>query len=208
MVAAKHAACFALIALLLAGPSPAQKKGRGAVDLDPTARGLVSGTGIEGQDVVSIADKMVRDMLANPHLAGRQSPPQVIIDGEFFTNESTQRINKNIVTDRLRVALNRASQGRMVFVSRQASAMVQQERDLKREGYTDEGTLGLTRGQAGGDFRLQGNISSLDSRNNRTGVTQRFTQLTFEMVDLERATIVWSNSYDIARASADDVVYR
>ena len=208
MTNVKHAACAALIAFLLVAPASAQKRGRPAVDLDPTARGLVSGTGIEGQDVVSIADKMVRDMLANPQLGGRQLPPQVIIDGEFFTNESTQRINKNIVTDRLRVALNRASQGRMIFVSRQASAMVQQERDLKREGYTDQGTLGLTRGQAGGDFRLQGNISSLDSRNNRTGVTQRFTQLTFEMVDLERATIVWSNSYDIARASADDVVYR
>jgi len=39
-------------------------------------------------------------------------------------------------------------------------------------------------------------------------MVQRFTQITFEMVDLERGTIVWSNSYDIARASADDVIYR
>jgi len=55
---------------------------------------------------------------------------------------------------------------------------------------------------------LSGNIASLEQRNNRTGMVQRFTQITFEMVDLERGTIVWSNSYDIARASADDIIYR
>jgi hypothetical protein len=197
-----------LASLLISSPAMAGKKGKRATNLDPSAAGPVSGTGIEGQDVVAIADRMMRDMLSNPSLSARATPPQIIIDGEYFTNESSQRINKNILTDRLRVALNRASQGRFVFVSRQAAKMVQDERDLKREGVTDVGTLGLTRGQAGGDFRLQGNITSLDSRNNDTGMVQRFTQLTFEMVDLERATIVWSNSYDIARAAADDVVYR
>lgn len=199
---------LAISAALTGQSAIAQKRGRPAVDLDPTAKGLVTGTGIEGQDVVAIADRMMRDLLSNPTVSARETPPQVIIDGEYFTNESSQRINKNILTDRLRVALNRSSQGRMVFVSRQAARMVQDERDMKRDGVTDVGTLGLTRAQAGGDYRLQGNITSLDSRDNRTGTVQRFTQLTFEMVDLERATIVWSNSYDISRAAADDVVYR
>jgi TolB-like protein len=86
--------------------------------------------------------------------------------------------------------------------------MVAAERDAKRSGAVDVATTGLARAQAGADFRLSGNIASLEQRNNRTGMVQRFTQITFEMVDLERGTIVWSNSYDIARASADDVIYR
>lgn len=198
-----------LIFSVLAGPSLAQnKRGHGAVDLDPTVKGPVSGIGVESHDVVTMADRMVRDMLGNEVLANRKVPPRVILDSAYFTNESLQRINKNLITDRLRVGLNRASQGRMTFIARQNAAMIEEERALKREGVTDVGTTGLTRAQFGADFRLTGNIASADSRDNRTGTMQRFTQITFELVDLESGAIVWSNGYDIARAATDDVVYR
>jgi penicillin-binding protein activator len=155
-----------------------------------------------------MTDRMMRDMLANPLLANPARPPQVIVDGEYFSNESSQRINRNLIADRLRISLNRASQGRMVFVSRQSAGMVEQERQLKRQGKVDVGTTGTTQAQAGGDFRLRGNIASLDSRDPRTGMVQRYNQISFEMVDLERGTIVWSGLYEFARAAADDVVYR
>lgn len=189
--------------------SPTQNvAGSATVNLDPGTRGPVAGVGIETQDIASMTDQMMRDMLGTPQLAGRAVPPQIIIDAEYFSNESSQRINRNLIADRLRINLNRASQGRMVFVSRQSAGMVQQERDLKRQGVTDTGTVGLTRAQAGGDFRLRGNIASLDSRDPRTGMIQRYNQVTFEMVDLERGTIVWSGIYEFARAAADDIIYR
>jgi PBP1b-binding outer membrane lipoprotein LpoB len=181
--------------------------GTPTVTLDPNTRGPVAGVGIEGQDIMSMTDQMMRDMMGNPTLAGQARPPQIIVDGEFFSNESSQRINRNLIADRLRIGLNRNSQGRMIFVSRQSAAMVQQERDLKRQGLTDVGTKGLTQAQAGGDYRLRGNIASLDSRS-RTGAIQRYNQITFEMVDLERGTIVWSGIYEFARAATDDVIYR
>lgn len=198
------------MALCVAVPASAGKYDRATTTqtLDPTAPGLVQGIGIGGADIVSMADQMMRDMLASPELAGRKAAPQVIIDAEYFTNESSQRLNKNIITDRLRTSLNRASQGRFVFVGRHRADMVEHERALKREGVVDVATTGMTRAQAGGDFRLAGNIASIDQRNNRTGMVQRFTQITFEMIDLERGTVVWSNTYDVARASADDIVYR
>lgn len=186
----------------------AHADGYAAVELDPKVKGPVSGVGIEGQDVVAMTDEMVRDMLATPVLAGRSRPPRVIVDGEYFSNDSSQALNKNAITDRLRVALNRSSQGRMTFVGRTYARMVQEERDLKRAGVTDVGTVGLTKAQAGGDFRLGGRISSLDSRSNRSGLVQRYNQIVFEMVDLETSEIVWSGMYEFARAAADDVVYR
>lgn len=198
------------ILALIAAPASTRKSDRATttMNLDPSAQGPVGGTGIGGSDVVAMADQMVRDMLATPQLSNLRTPPQIIIDAEYFTNESSQRINKDIITDRLRVSLNRASQGRFIFVARNRADMVAAERDAKRSGMVDVGTTGMTRAQAGADFRLSGNIASMEQRNNRTGMVQRFTQITFEMVDLERGTIVWSNSYDIARASADDVIYR
>lgn len=185
-----------------------QPKAQSAVDIDPESKGPVSGMGIEARDIVAMSDQMVRDMLSSAELANRETPPRVIIDSAYFSNESSQRINKNLLTDRLRVGLNRASQGRLVFLARAKAAMIEEERALKREGATDTGTTGLTRAQAGADFRLTGNIASLESRDNRTGTMQRFTQITYEMVDLESGAIVWSNAYDVMRAATDDVVYR
>ncbi len=189
--------------------SPTQNTaGSPTVELDPNSRGPVAGVGIEGHDIQSMTDQMMRDMLANPVLTNRSRPPQIIMDGEYFTNESSQRINRNLISDRLRVNLNRAAQGRMIFVSRQSAAMVNEERQIKRQGQVDAGTTGLTAAQAGGDFRLRGNIASLDSRDPKTGLVQRYNQITFEMIDLERGTIVWSGIYEFARAAADDIIYR
>ena len=96
----------------------------------------------------------------------------------------------------------------MVFVGRHYAGMVAQERDLKRQGVVDQATTGLTQAQAGGDYRLGGRISSVDSRNPSNGMVQRYNQIVFEMVDLERGTIVWSGIYEFARAAQDDIVYR
>ena len=197
------------VAALLAGCQTSQNaSGMRVVELDPSTRGPVAGVGIEGQDIVSMTDRMMRDMMTNPMLANAARPPQIIVDGEFFENESSQRINKNAITDRLRVNLNRAANGRMTFVGRHYAGMVAQERDLKRQGITDVGTRGLTKAQAGGDYRLGGRISSLDSRNPSNGMVQRYNQIVFEMVDLERGTIIWSGMYEFARAAQDDIIYR
>ncbi|MNR34149.1 hypothetical protein D3C85_1518950 [compost metagenome] len=147
-------------------------------------------------------------MLATPVLAGRNPPPRIIIDSEYFTNESSSRINKNSITDRLRIELQRAAQGRMVFVGRQYAAMVENERELKRAGVTDGGTIRKTQGTAGADFRLVGRITSLDAVDTATSTTSRYQQITFEMIDLEYGTVVWGGIYEFKKTAQDDVIYR
>lgn len=176
--------------------------------LAPGDRGPVGGVGIEGSDIVSMTDQMMRDMLSSGDLVLKSASPRVIIDAELFVNESSQPINKNAITDRLRVNLNRSAKGRLTFVGRHYADAVEKERALKRAGMTDVGTTGLTRATQGVDYRLGGRITSIDSRNARTGMAQRYTQITFEMVDLESGQIVWSGLYDMSRAAADDVIYR
>jgi PBP1b-binding outer membrane lipoprotein LpoB len=168
----------------------------------------VQGVGIESQDIVGVTDKMMRDMLTTPILAGRNPPPRIIIDSEYFTNESSSRINKNSITDRLRIELQRAAQGRMVFVGRQYAAMVESERELKRAGVTDGGTIRQTQGTAGADFRLVGRITSLDAVDTASSITSRYQQITFEMIDLEYGTVVWAGIYEFKKTAQDDVIYR
>lgn len=189
-------------------PSVQNAAGVPALELDPSVRGPVSGVGIESQDILSMTDKMMRDLLATPVIAGRQTAPRIIIDGSDFANQGSQPINKDLMINRLRVELSRAAQGRVRFIGREYASAVDLERDLKREGVTDVGTTGLTQAQAGADFKLVGAIGTLDSYSGSSGLQQRYIQITFEMLDLETSELVWSNYYEFERAAADDVVYR
>lgn len=175
---------------------------------DPTSSGQVSGIGLESQDIVTVSDTMVRDILADAGVMKMERAPRIIMDAEFFKNESAQRINKNLIVDRLRIALQRASKGRLMFVSRESAAMVAAERELKRDGVTDVGTTGLTKAQAGADYRLVGRISTLDGRSASTGTVERYTQLSFELIDLETGVSLWANQYEMKKAGRDDAIYR
>ena len=168
----------------------------------------VAGVGMEAQDIVSSTDKMVRDILSNPAIAGRTTPPRIIIDSEYFANDSSSRVNKNLITDRLRIELNRAAQGRLVFVARHYGDMVSKEREAKRSGETDRGTIRSTKAKAGADFRLGGRITSLDANSSRTGTLSRYHQISFELIDLEYETIAWSGLFEFKKEAQDDVLYR
>lgn len=202
---------IASAAVLLSGcVSPVNNsRGSNSVYVNPQAIAPgTAGVGIDSSDIISATDMMLRDMLSNPSLAGQSKPPRVIVDSRYFTNEGTTRINVNNITDRLRVNLNRAANGRMVFVGRQNVAMVEEERELKRSGTVDGGTIRKTQATAGADYRLVGNITSMDAMNRDSGMSSRFTQITFEMIDLELGTIVWSGIYDFKKSGGDDVIYR
>ncbi|MEL0068391.1 MAG: penicillin-binding protein activator LpoB [Gammaproteobacteria bacterium] len=173
-----------------------------------TTSNQVSGIGVESQDIVSMTDQMMRDMLQNPTLMGGVQAPRVIIDSQYMMNESTSTINKNMLTDRLRINLNRASNGRLIFVGRQYASMVAKERELKRQGMVDGGTIRTTQATAGADYRLGGRITSLDSMDSKTQLKSRYHQVTFEMIDLELGTIVWSGIYEFKKTAQDDIIYR
>ena len=174
---------------------------------DTKTAGLVRGTGIESQDISSMVDKMVRHMLANPTLAAAATPPRVIVDATYFENQSSQRLNKNVLIDRLATQLQIAANGRILFVNREFADMVEKERELKRAGKTDTGTVGLTQAVAGADYRLNGRITSLDSRT-ASGAQERFMNIVFRMTDLEDGITVWANQYSFKKAGQDDVIYR
>ncbi len=174
---------------------------------DVSSPGLVRSTGIESQDILGMVDKMVRHMLANPVLSGAATPPRVIVDSAYFENQSSQRLNKNIIIDQLATQLQIAANGRILFVDREHADMVAKERSLKREGVTDVGTTGLTQAVAGADYRLNGRITSQDVRTS-DGVEERYMNILFRMVDLENGLVVWTNKYDFKKAGQHDIIYR
>ncbi|MCI3131786.1 penicillin-binding protein activator LpoB [Phenylobacterium aquaticum] len=206
------AAFAALLALSAVGPALAAPKlkpqGSATVYRDTTSPDGVKGVGTESQDIVSMSDAMVRDLLTVPELMNRPTPPRIIVDPKFFRNESSEIIDKALITDRIRVNLIRSAQGRMRFIGREYAAAVEEERDLKDSGKVDVGTTGRTKAQAGADYRLVGRIGTRDAVDTKTGVTSRFSQYTFELLDMEYGEIIWSNLYEFKKENRDDVVYR
>jgi PBP1b-binding outer membrane lipoprotein LpoB len=201
-------AASAAILTTACASAPPNPEGVRTVNYDPSMPGPIQGVGIEGHDIVVMASQMTHDLLATPLIASQPVSPRVIVDAEYFWNESAQRINPNIFTDNLRVSLQKAAAGRIRFVSRESYGMVGDERDAKRDGKVDAGTLTPVKAQMGADYRLRGRITSTEQIQPQYGLIQRYNQVTFEMIDLETAEVVWTGMYNFARAGADDVVYR
>lgn len=200
----------AILTVLAISPAQAaNKRGTQALELDPNGRGAISGVGIESRDIDAMADQVLRELMSRPDLVSAVAPPRIVVDSEAFRNDSSQRIDRDMITGALRASLNRAANGRIRFISREAMALVMRERDLKRTGIADIGTRGMTRAVAGLDYQLIGKMSSLDTRDTKSGLVQRRTQIVFELVDLETGELPWtSQPYVILRAAGDDVVYR
>jgi hypothetical protein len=205
-------ACAVALGLAIASAAEARDKlkpgASATVYRDTTSPDGVKGVGTESQDIVGMSDAMMRDLLTVPQLMNAAKPPRVIIDSKYFKNESSEIIDKSLITDRIRVNLNRAAAGRIMFIGREYAEMVALERDLKDEGKVDVGTTGRTRAQAGADYRLVGRIGTRDALDPRTGTASRFSQYTFELIDLEYGSIVWSNLYEFKKENRDDIVYR
>lgn len=192
-----------------AGTASAQRRGTQAMELDPTGRGAISGVGLESRDIDMLADQVVRELMSRPDIIGGATPPRIVVDSEKFYNDSSQRIDRDMLTGALRASFSRAAAGKIRFVSRESMDIVMRERELKRTGVADTGTRGMTQGVSGVDYQMIGKMSSLDSRDLKSGMVQRRTQIVFELVDLETGDLPWtSQPYVILRAAGEGVLYR
>ena len=206
----KLGAAFFFLSIAFSGcaTAPEHAGGMAAHYVDPGQQSEISGIGIESQDIINMTDKMMQDILSTPIFSQPKTPPKIIIDAEYFKNESSSRINKNMITDRLRTGLNRAACGKMIFISREHLNMMLKELRLKQLGVIKEGKSASETKAYGGDFRLGGRISTLDSVNPKTGAFARYHQILFEMIDLNTGEIVWSDSYNFKKVGQEDIIYR
>ncbi len=205
---------FSLVIILLAWiawfsgcAAPSQSMTPQYVDPSSFTQGI-SGVGFESQDVRALSTLMVNDLLAENRFAEPEIPPRIIIDDTRFKNESSQVFNINMLLERLRIELMKASEGKLEFVSRQNLDLVLEERSLSQSGLTDEGTKAAPENVAGADYRLIGRITSQSTASNTSGIRSNYFQVSFEILDLDSGLSVWGNVYDMKKAGADDTIYR
>ncbi len=204
---------FALVVLLSACASTdtvyENRSAQPTVYRDVESASKAGGIGLEARDITSVTDDMFRDLISSGLFEQRSTPPRILIDSKHLVNQSSARIDKDVLTDTLRTRLVRASLGKIYFVSRESIGVVEKERKLKRDGVVDTGSRTLSKATAGVDFFMRGRISSLDQVNTSTGVHDRSYSMSFELIDMEQGIIIYAmGPYQFAKFGNDDVIYR
>ncbi len=175
---------------------------------DPGAISNTTTTEIESFDIKGACSKMVGKILQNPLIAGQARPPHVVIDARYFRNQTASRFNMNLLVDQFRADLINAANGRIIFVSREAAAMIEEERDLREIGEVGRGVTPPASVALGADYRLHGRLTDHSIVDEVSGKRDRYTQILFELVDIQTGQIVFSDYYDLKKEVLVPVVYR
>ena len=157
-----------------------------------------SGLGIESHNIEQITLKMVSNLLESDFYKQSKKPPVIILEGEYFINESSQIINTNLLADKMRVSLLRKTKGKIRFVTR-ANLKI-----LIKEAETSGKDIDLIEA----DYRIVARISSISKVSNKTGVKSNYFQFAMELLDLSSGSLAWANIYDFKKIGADDSIYR
>jgi hypothetical protein len=165
----------------------------------------VTGTGLQSQDIRTMATQMAADIKASGILAPSRDGERVSFYIYEMRNDSSDSIDKEIILRKLRTNLFEAF-GRQVKIldrSPEANDLVDAERRMKARGEVS-GTN--DRKVAGSDFVLKGVISSRDRQAGK--LKTAYYLVTFELTDLVTGELCWTSDYEAKFESEKSVINR
>ena len=157
-----------------------------------------AGLGIESHDIEKISQKILSDLLSSNFYTQNKKTPVIILEGEYFINESSQIINTNLLADKMRVSLLQKTKDKIQFVTR-ANLKI-----LIKEAETSGKDIDLIEA----DYRMVARISSISKVSAETGIKSNYFQFTMELLNLQTGSLAWASIYDFKKVGADDSIYR
>jgi hypothetical protein len=116
-----------------------------------------NGLGIGPHVISKLAETMTKSMLKVDLIIGKR----VVLNSKQIKNESSNIINKNLISDKLRIELQKACNGKIKFLT----------------------TENISEIPLAPHYQLIGRIASMDMIDGKTGRRRRYTQITLEMYD-------------------------
>ncbi len=178
--------------------------GVGVTEMRADERGFVAGTGIESQDIVTVADKMAREILATPEIANAKGVPRIVLLP--VKNETRFPINKDIFLERIMALLNEKSTGKVRFLARDRMAELEKERELKQSGLVTSNTDPHVNQFKGADFMLTGKLMGTTTRTSQG--TSDYVLYSFTLIDPNTSDIICQKSHEIKKQGLEDAAYR
>lgn len=195
--------CFGLLAGC-ASSGVKNPSGIPVTQMGADERGFVAGTGVESQDLVAVADKMARSILAIPEIASAKAPPRIVV--EPVVNDTRFPINKEIFLTRIRAQLNSKALGRVRFLDRDMLATLERERQMQLDGrIASEGGEKTVRLKPA-EYFLAGKLQSISTKT--TAGISDYVLYAFRLTDAQTSEIVWEDSVEIKKQGLEDAVYR
>lgn len=175
--------------------------------VDPDAPDAVGGTGLQSQDIRTMADRMARDIQAKGVLTSAPPGTKITFHITELRNESADTLNKSIILMKLRTELSKGLGGRVTIVDRSAEGLdaVKREREAKRSGAVTSNT-GLKGDVLGSDYVLKGVIQ--DRVQQSGSHKSAYYLVTFELTNLETSELAWTNDYETKFESEKSVINR
>jgi PBP1b-binding outer membrane lipoprotein LpoB len=167
-------------------------------------KGFVQGTGIESQDLVTVADKMAREILSIPQIARAQGVPRIVLLP--VKNDTRFAIDKELFLKEIRADLNEKAAGKVIFLARDRMAELEKERELKQTGQVTSSTDPNVNRFKGADFMLTGELSGLTTRTSLG--TSDYVLYTFQLLDPNTSDIIWEGKHNIKKQGLEDASYR
>jgi penicillin-binding protein activator len=199
--------CAALVGAVLAGCASAGVKNPSGVpvtQMKADERGFVAGTGIESQDIVTVADQMARGILSVPEVARAQGIPRVVLLPVI--NDTRFPINKEIFLREIMALLNERAAGKVRFLARDRMQELERERELKKSGQVTSNTDPNVVQFRGADLMLTGKLTGQTTRTS-AGISD-YVLYTFELIDPNTSDIIWQGSHRIKKQGLEDASYR
>lgn len=203
----KTAAGLAIAAGLFAGCASTGVKNPSGVpvtEMRPDERGFVAGTGIESQDLVSVTDRMARDILSVPEISRTQGTPRIVLLP--VENNSRFPIDKELFVDRIRGQLNMKANGRVRFLARDRIAALEREQQLKQTGQVTSSSDPNVVDFRGADYFLTGRLRGLTTRT--SAGTSDYILYMFQLIDARTSDIIWEGQAEIKKQGLEDAAYR
>ena len=199
--------CGAALAVLVAGCASSGVKNPSGVSvthMNADEQGFVAGTGVESQDLVMVADKMSRSILAIPQIANAPTPPTIVLNP--VDNQTRFPINKDIFLTRIRAQLNSKARGKVLFLARNQMEELEKERNLKRQGVVTASSDPNVQEFKGADYLLSGSLQGLSTRT--TKGTSDYILYDFHLTDFRTGVLVWEDSAEMKKQGLEDAAYR
>ncbi len=172
-----------------------------SVYVNPDEPDVLRGTGIDSQDVRTVAQEMSRSLVGARVLA--DAPERPVVALLPVKNETRDRIDTNLLTLQMRDLLIQHAGDRIIFVARDRLGDVYAEREAKLAGEVS-GTV--DRMISGADFFLTGTLKSIHTTDGRTSAD--YVYYSFELIDAVSTEVVWAMGYDVKKVGRRGVLYR
>ena len=203
----KPACTAGVAALILTGCASSGVRNPSGVpvtEMRPDERGFVAGTGTESTDIVTVTDKVAREILSIPQIANAQGTPRVVLDP--VENNTRFALNKDMFLTRIRAQLNSQARGRVIFLARERMGALERERQLKQTGQVTASSDPNVQEFKGADFFLTGKLDG-HYTGTRAGVSD-YIIYSFQLIDARTSDIVYEGFHEVKKQGLADAAYR